>query len=399
MSETMVAGSFATPDEHHAAGLPHTSTLDTRLQKDDKISRREKRDSRTREFSCYWAMFIAGWSDASSGPLIPYIQAHYGLTYSVVSLLFLGFMAGYLAAAILCPPLTARFGIGKVIVVGACFQAIGFGLLIAAFPFPVFPVLFATAGFGVAFQSANSNVFFATLPKAEKRLSFLHGVYGLGGAVCPLAATAFASSGILFSRFYAISLGMSVINIAVLTYAFKFNYRTEGVDAVSTATSSEATRAEQEHGLELNAIGSAAALEPRSGETSGEIHAGAAAPIKTGGWNSTSMRAARHRITWTCAPFIMLYVGAEVSMGGWIVTFLMENRSGGADAGYVATGFWLGIMVGRIISIPLNLRVGEKRIIYLYIIAALALETGSISIIAAIGQVGSASMPFLLTNR
>lgn len=53
-------------------------------------------------------MLIAGWSDASSGPLIPYIQvsrstvsllcanadsrlqAYYGISYTVVSMLFVG---------------------------------------------------------------------------------------------------------------------------------------------------------------------------------------------------------------------------------------------------------------------------------------------------------------------
>lgn len=48
--------------------------------------------------------------------------------------------------------------------------------------------------------------------------------YGLGAAVVPLAATAFASSGILFSRFYGISLGLAAINAALLVYAFRLNY-------------------------------------------------------------------------------------------------------------------------------------------------------------------------------
>lgn len=34
-------------------------------------------------------MVIGGWSDASAGPLLPYIQAYYGISYTVVSTLFI----------------------------------------------------------------------------------------------------------------------------------------------------------------------------------------------------------------------------------------------------------------------------------------------------------------------
>lgn len=48
--------------------------------------------------------------------------------------------------------------------------------------------------------------------------------YGLGAAVVPLAATAFASAGILFARFYSISCGLACVNTALLLYGFKFSY-------------------------------------------------------------------------------------------------------------------------------------------------------------------------------
>lgn len=48
--------------------------------------------------------------------------------------------------------------------------------------------------------------------------------YGLGAAVVPLAATAFASAGILFARFYSISCGLACVNTALLLYGFRFNY-------------------------------------------------------------------------------------------------------------------------------------------------------------------------------
>lgn len=56
------------------------------------------------------------------------------------------------------------------------------------------------------------------------------------------------------------------------------------------------------------------------------------------------------RITWICSFFFLGYMGVEVALGGWIVTYMREVRGGEAFAsGMTATGFWLGISCGRMI--------------------------------------------------
>ena len=76
------------------------------------------------------------------------------------------------------------------------------------------------------------------------------------------------------------------------------------------------------------------------------------------------------RITWICAIFLLGYVGVEVALGGWIVKFMLEVRNGGDFAsGMVATGYWMGITVGRVILGFVTPRIGEKlaiigRVIY-----------------------------------
>lgn len=42
------------------------------------------------------------------------------------------------------------------------------------------------------------------------------------------------------------------------------------------------------------------------------------------------------------AFFILAYVGVEVTIGGWIVTFVRDKRGGGVSAGYLSTGFFAG---------------------------------------------------------
>jgi fucose permease len=42
-----------------------------------------------RVLATFWSFIVAGLNDASYGPLIPYLEEYYGLSYLVVSLVFL----------------------------------------------------------------------------------------------------------------------------------------------------------------------------------------------------------------------------------------------------------------------------------------------------------------------
>lgn len=67
------------------------------------------------------------------------------------------------------------------------------------------------------------------------------------------------------------------------------------------------------------------------------------------------------RVTWLCSAFLLGYVGTEVALGGWVVTFMIRVRDGGAFAsGMTATGFWIGITVGRVVLGFVTPRIGEK---------------------------------------
>lgn len=79
------------------------------------------------------------------------------------------------------------------------------------------------------------------------------------------------------------------------------------------------------------------------------------------------------RVTWLCALFLLGYVGVEVALGGWIVTFMTQVRHGPAFAsGMTATGFWLGITVGRVALGFVTPRVGERISVSAYIILSIA---------------------------
>lgn len=48
------------------------------------------------------------------------------------------------------------------------------------------------------------------------------------------------------------------------------------------------------------------------------------------------------RVVHLLAFFILIYVGVEVTIGGWIVTYIIEVRGGGSSAGYISSGFFGG---------------------------------------------------------
>jgi nitrate/nitrite transporter NarK len=85
--------------------------------------------------------------------------------------------------------------------------------------------------------------------------------------------------------------------------------------------------------------------------------------------------ALKNRVTWLFALFIFGYVGAEVSLGGWIVVFMTKIRHASSFAsGASATGFWGGMTVGRLFLSFLTARLGEFRSVLLYLSLAVILE-------------------------
>jgi fucose permease len=78
---------------------------------------------------------------------------------------------------------------------------------------------------------------------------------------------------------------------------------------------------------------------------------------------SNMIAALKNPITWYLCFFVLFYQGAEVAMAGWIVTFLLNYRHGDPNTvGYVASGFWAGLTLGRLgLTKMLHEKVGSRR--------------------------------------
>lgn len=70
-----------------------------------------------------------------------------------------------------------------------------------------------------------------------------------------------------------------------------------------------------------------------------------------------------------------MYVGTEVSIGGWIVVFMTKVRGASTLAGSAtATGFWGGMTVGRLVLGFVTSRLGGFRAMLLYLGLSIVLE-------------------------
>jgi fucose permease len=283
--------------------------------------------------------FGNGLNDAAPGALLPYMETYYELGYALVSLIFVGNAAGFIVGAFVVDMLRERLGRSRILALAQLLMAVGYIPLVCSAPFPLIVVGFFLIGLGICFNIAMANVFCGSLQNGTTALGGLHGSYGIGGTVGPLIATAMVTIGhTTWSRYYFLTLGIALCNGVFAAWAF-WHYEKE--------------------------------LGP-----SHPLVMGDAGQSKDRPSGLKSLFAAfRSRVVLLGALFIFAYQGAEVSISGWVISFLISARQGDPSAvGYVTAGFWAGITIGRfLLSAPAH-RVGEIRFVYVVVVGAAVFE-------------------------
>ncbi|KAE8382208.1 major facilitator superfamily domain-containing protein [Aspergillus bertholletiae] len=344
-----------------------------------------------RIFSTNFAVMVAGLNDAATGVLIPYIQPTYEIGLLQVSFIYLVNFAGWLCACFANIHVCSRIGTGGTLLLGATVQCFGYALMFWHPPYPLFMAAFFFTGMGVAFQDAQANAFTITVKNAHRWLGVLHAVFGVGTMIAPLIANTIASRTPEWHHYYLFVFCMGIVNISLLAWTFRRGlFRPNVQNAKDTA------------GSELKAT-------------------------------------LANRSVWILNGFFFLYAGAEVASGGWIVQFLISVRHGDPKkVGYIASGFWTGFTLGRVLLADITHKFGERRMVFVYLMLALAMQltfwivpnipvnavavfllgffigpfypvglyvltqvvpqelhVGAISFTASLGQAGSAAFPFM----
>ena len=292
-----------------------------------------------RVLSCCLMSFGQGMNDAAPGALIPYMEKDYGIGYAIVSLIFVTNAIGFISAAPLVQIIQARLGRAKSLVLSQAILMAAYVMLVCRPPFPVVVLSFLFIGFAVALSLALNNTFCASLAGNTTILGFFHGGYGVGGTVGPLIATALVTHGRAWSTFYFIALAIALANLAMGFGVFRH--------------------------FERDTPSATQPLRPTASNPGGITS------------KSALLKAAlRNKTTILGALFIFAYQGAEVSISGWVISFLISYRhSSPTRVGYVTSGFWGGITVGRfVLSHPCHKYVGEKRSVFFLVLGASAFQ-------------------------
>ncbi|KAK7039480.1 MFS domain-containing protein [Favolaschia claudopus] len=388
-----------TPGETSVTSL---NVNDNRETSDSQVVSRIGNASRVRArvqlAALFFTMFLAGWNDGSNGPLIPRMQKVYNVSFLVVSLTFVLACIGFISGVLINVHWTDKLGFGRMIVLGALMQVVGYSIQAPAPPFPLFLLSFTFNGFGIAVQNAQSNAYVVNLRhSSELYMGMLHASYGAGALCSPLIATRFAQLH-HWSFHYLVSLGLALSNVIILALTFRGRTQDEALARVGQAGGLETSTSDRSNFRQILSLKS--------------VH--------------------------IMAFFALVYVGVEVTIGGWITTYIIDVRGGGSSSGYISSGFFAGLMIGRVALLWLNKLVGERRVLYIYAVLAIGMEfivwfvpsliggavaisliglvlgpiypiimnqagrvvprwllSGSIGWIAGFGQAGSALLPFM----
>lgn len=288
--------------------------------------------------------FGNGLLDSAPGALIPYIERDYSIGYAVVSLIFVTFALGFILAAFLTATLDQKVGRARSLVGAELVMIAGFVIIVCHPPYPAVVVAYLFAGLGYGINLALNNVFCANLDGSTVIFGMTSGAYGIGGITGPLVATALASNGVQWNLFYALAIAVRVICCAAV-YSFK-NYERDTHVPLLTNLEMAAMR-QARAGAESNS--------PRRFQM-----------LKD---------ALKNRMTIIGALFIFAYQGAEVSISGWVISFLISYRGGDpGQVGYVTAGFWGGITLGRFTIVHIATRVGEKPLVYVLVGASVIFQ-------------------------
>jgi fucose permease len=196
-------------------------------------------------------------------------------------------------------------------------------------------IIYIIGGLGNGLEDAAWNAWVSNMANTNEVMGFLHACYGLGATLSPLIATAMITKANLpWYSYYYLMIGFSGIELVANALSF---WKADGKTF---------RRA-----------------HPRPTQKKGP-------PIK-----EALFKLPAARTSWILPAFLFIYMGAEVALGGWIVTFMMTVRHGSAFAsGMAATGFWLGMTVGRVVLGFVTPKIGERLSVMVYIPIAMALE-------------------------
>jgi FHS family Na+ dependent glucose MFS transporter 1 len=265
---------------------------------------RAAKTKRISQTSAYFAAFVAlGLTTASLGPTLPRLAGQTHARLSEISFLFTARSLGFLLGAFRGGKLYDRLS-GRVLMTGALVLMASVMALIPLSPsLLVLIVTMIVLGAAESLLDVGGNTLLVWThgERVGPYMNGLHFFYGVGAFLSPIIiAETLSLSGDVSLAYRALAL------LVLLVAGWMLRTHSPAMRATSKDSSAE----------------------------------------------HTDMR-----LVLLIALFFFLYLGAEVSFGGWIYTYVVSLKlSNATRAAYLTSAFWGSLALGRLISIPLAAR-------------------------------------------
>jgi len=332
--------------------------------------------------------FIWGFITCLNDILIPHLKAVFTLNYTQAMLVQFCFFAAYFVMSLPSGYLVEKLGYRRGIVVGLAVAASGCLLFYPAaglHSYPLFLGAFFVLASGITLLQVAANPYVTVLGSPETASSRL------------TLTQAFNSLGTTLAPFFGSALIMAV--------AVKSETQLQGLDAAELA----AYQAAQAASVQLPYLGLAgvlfllaclfAVLRLPAIVTNVET-GGGKVPVHANAWAYPHLR-------WG-AVAIFLYVGAEVAIGSFMVSFLGQSDIAGlpeAQAGRFLAFYWGGAMAGRFVGAVVMCHFNPARVlaghaataVLLVVTAAIASGQPAMWSLIAVGLCNSVMFPTLFS--
>lgn len=315
--------------------------------------------------------FMWGFVTVLNDILVPHLKGIFALTYAQSMLIQFTFFSAYFLVALPAARLTARIGYQRSIVAGLLVMAAGALLFVPAARVSSYPAFLGglyVLATGMTLLQVSANPYVAVLGPpggASSRLNLVQALNSLGTTVGPFAGGLLILSPAGGAATDASSVVGPYLGIAGLLVV-------------------------------LSVVIARFRFPSLSGEDEG--HGSGTGPA--------SLWQARHLVLG--AVGIFTYVGAEVAIGSFLVSYFVQATQGAltaqAAAGYVSF-YWGGAMVGRFLGSAVLQRLGTGRVVGAAAMAAGALvctsmlSTGAVAMwsIILVGLCNSIMFPSIFT--
>ncbi|MEO5969497.1 MAG: sugar MFS transporter [Bdellovibrionia bacterium] len=300
--------------------------------------------------SMIFLFFMFGFLTCLNDVLIPHLRSLFDLSYTKVMLVQFCFFFAFFVGSIPFGKLVHSIGFKAGIVGGLCLAGVGAALFYPAAgwqSFPVFLGAFFTLALGITLLQVAANPYVAILgpqKSAESRLTLVQAFNSLGTTLAPLAGSVLLLKGLdtqvpsaasikiqhRLSQATAIQGPYLILSILLFALAFiNFLYPF----AETSASRNSERRSEDSHSGELQAL-------------------------------KRKVLRSRHLVLGVIGIFA--YVGGEVCIGSFLVSFLSDPTIAGFSASKAAqyvSLYWGGAMVGRFLGSWLMTWISPSRVL------------------------------------